>query len=60
MNFKKLETSVSNLVRDICTWQHNGEKSVVDDVFAKLVIFIDRYHPHMIINDKKNMLHAIL
>jgi len=35
VNFKKLETSVSNLVRDICTWQHNGEKSVVDDVFAK-------------------------
>ena len=32
--------------------QHNGEKSVVDDVFAKLVIFIDRYHPHMIIKDR--------
>ena len=35
VNFKKLETSVSNLVRDICTWQHNGDKSVVDAVFAK-------------------------
>jgi len=35
VNFKKLETSVRNLVRDICTWQHNGEKSVVDAVFAK-------------------------
>merc|ERR1712226_1020467 len=33
--FKKLETSVRNLVRDICTWQHNGDKSVVDAVFDK-------------------------
>jgi len=35
VNFKKLETSVSNLVRDICTWQHNGDKGVVDAVFDK-------------------------
>ena len=35
VNFKKLETSVRNLVRDICTWQHNGDKSVVDAVFDK-------------------------
>ena len=35
VNFKKLMTSVTNLVRDICTWQHNGDKSVVDAVFKK-------------------------
>jgi len=35
VNFKKLMTSVTNLVRDICTWQHNGDKSVVDAVFEK-------------------------
>ena len=35
VNFKKLMTSVTNLVRDICTWQHNGDKSVVDAIFKK-------------------------
>merc|ERR1719350_193944 len=35
VNFKKLMTSVTNLVSDICTWQHNGDKSVVDAVFEK-------------------------
>ena len=35
VNFKKLMTSVTNLVRDICTWQHNGDKSVVEAVFKK-------------------------
>jgi len=35
VNFKKLMTSVTNLVRDICTWQHNGDKSVVEAVFEK-------------------------
>jgi len=35
VNFSQLETSVSNLVRDICTWQHNGDKEAVDKVFAK-------------------------
>ena len=35
VNFKKLVTSVGNLVRDICTWQDKGDKNVVDDVFAK-------------------------
>ena len=35
VNFKKLMTSVTNLVRDICTWQHNGDKNVVDAVFEK-------------------------
>ena len=35
VNFAKLETSVTSLVRDICTWQHNGDKAVVDEVFQK-------------------------
>jgi len=35
VNFAKLETSVTDLVRDICTWQHNGDKAVVDEVFKK-------------------------
>jgi len=26
---------VRNLVRDICTWQHNGDKAVVEEVFNK-------------------------
>ena len=51
VNFKKLETSVSNLVRDICTWQHNGDKSVVDAVFAKWVI---RCHHSEKIGTKKS------
>jgi len=35
VNFAKLVTSVSNLVRDICTWQHNGDQAVVKEVFQK-------------------------
>jgi len=35
VNFKKLEESIRNLVRNICTWQHNGDKKVVDDIFEE-------------------------
>jgi len=35
VNFNKLKNSVRNLVRDICTWQHNGDKAVVEEVFNK-------------------------
>jgi len=35
VNFNKLKNSVKNLVRDICTWQHNGDKAVVEEVFNK-------------------------
>merc|ERR1712080_52768 len=31
----KLKESVKNLVRDICTWQHNGDKETVDSVMEK-------------------------
>ena len=31
-----IETSVTNLVRKICTLQHNGDKDVVDAELAKL------------------------
>ena len=33
VNFEKLEESIKNLVKDICTWQHNGDKKVVDAIF---------------------------
>jgi len=35
VNFKKLEESVKNLVKNICTMQHNGDKKVVDDMFKE-------------------------
>jgi len=35
VNFKKLEESIKNLVKNICTWQHNGDKKVVDDIFEE-------------------------
>jgi len=35
VNFAKLRDSVTALVRDICTWQHNGSKAVVDSVMEK-------------------------
>eukprot|EP00092_Neocalanus_flemingeri_P011828 GFUD01012757.1.p1 GENE.GFUD01012757.1~~GFUD01012757.1.p1 ORF type:complete len:580 (+),score=148.06 GFUD01012757.1:107-1846(+) len=35
VNFKKLEQSIKNLVKNICTWQHNGDKKVVDDMFEE-------------------------
>jgi hypothetical protein len=35
VNFNKLRESVTALVRDICTWQHNGDKAGVEDVFQK-------------------------
>jgi len=35
VNFKKLEESIKNLVKNICTWQHNGDKQVVDDMFEE-------------------------
>jgi hypothetical protein len=35
VNFKKLEESIRNLVKNICTWQHNGDKKVVDDIFEE-------------------------
>ena len=33
VNFEKLEESIKNLVKNICTWQHNGDKKVVDAIF---------------------------
>ena len=36
VNFQSLEESVRELVRDICTWQHNGDKKVVDDILERL------------------------
>jgi len=35
VNFKMLEESVKNLVKKICTMQHNGDKKVVDDMFEE-------------------------
>jgi len=35
VNFKMLEESIKNLVKNICTWQHNGDKKVVDDMFEE-------------------------
>merc|ERR1711892_1142791 len=35
VNFKMLEESIKNLVKSICTWQHNGDKKVVDDMFEE-------------------------
>jgi len=35
VNFRKLEESIKNLVKNICTWQHNGDKKVVDDMFEE-------------------------
>merc|ERR1711892_793326 len=35
VNFKKLEESIKNLVKNICTWQHNGDKQAVDDMFEE-------------------------
>jgi len=37
VNFRKLEKSIKNLVKNICTWQHNGDKKVVDDIFEEFV-----------------------
>ena len=36
VHFLLLEDSVTNLVKDICTWQHNGDKNVVDDILGRL------------------------
>jgi len=35
VNFNKLQESIKNLVKNICTWQHNGDKEVVDNVFEE-------------------------
>jgi len=35
VNFKKLEESIKQLVKNICTWQHNGDKKVVDEMFEE-------------------------
>merc|ERR1712080_10121 len=35
VNFSKLKESVKNLVRDICTWQHNGDRETVDRVMEQ-------------------------
>jgi len=35
VNFKKLEESIKNLVKNICTWQHNGDKEAVDKMFEE-------------------------
>jgi len=35
VNFKKLEESITQLVTNICTWQHNGDKKVVDEMFEE-------------------------
>ena len=36
VHFERLVESVESLVRDICTWQHNGDKQVVDNMMARL------------------------
>ena len=36
VHFERLVESVENLVRDICTWQHNGDKEVVDNMMGRL------------------------
>lgn len=36
VHFERLVESVVRLVRDICSWQHNGDKQVVDDMMARL------------------------
>ena len=36
VNFERLVESVENLVRDICNWQHNGDKEVVDEMMGRL------------------------
>merc|ERR1740128_1190616 len=35
VNFKKLEESIKDLVKNICTWQHKGDKQVVEDMFEE-------------------------
>ena len=36
VHFERLVESVEKLVRDICSWQHNGDKQVVDKMMARL------------------------
>ena len=36
VHFERLVGSVEALVRDICSWQHNGDKEVVDKMMARL------------------------
>ena len=36
VHFQRLVESVERLVRDICAWQHNGDKQVVDNMMARL------------------------
>merc|ERR1711953_103840 len=36
VNFQSLEESVRELVRDICTWQHNGDRLLVDSMMERL------------------------
>lgn len=36
VHFERLVESVENLVRDICNWQHNGDKEVVDEMMGRL------------------------
>lgn len=35
VNFEILEKSIENLVRDVCMWQHNGDKTEVDQMFEQ-------------------------
>ena len=36
VHFERLVESVENLVRDICNWQYNGDKEVVDEMMGRL------------------------
>ena len=36
VHFPQLEESVRELVRDICTWQHKGDKQMVDTIMERL------------------------
>ena len=36
VHFEKLVESVEKLVRDICRWQHDGDKQVVDKMMDRL------------------------
>jgi len=33
VNLEQLEESIESLVRDVCMWQHNGDKEAVDQMF---------------------------
>ena len=42
VDFDLIEESVSNLVRKLCTLQHNGDKEIVDQELATLGVLDDQ------------------